>query len=764
MTAISSSAASPAIAAVRRAIQALNAGRCDEAEIEALSALAMRPQEPSALNVLGCVALSRNKPNEAIGFFERVRSTQSKEPLLHFNLGEAHRRAGALETALRHFRKAARLRPDFAEAHGQMGEMLRALGHSSEAAHAYRTALALNPNLPHCLNGLGLLLLHCGEFYAAAACFGSALQSTPAHMSDARAGLCANLGKAWIDAGEVPKGLAALTDAIACAPGEARFWHLLAISLLNVNAVPEGERFRTVLIELLKREDIDPRLVATAGVVALKHDLRVEALCARLLANPQAADDIIAQSATVIEALRCDALFLALLTATPIPDVGLELVLTRIRRDLLMAESEGTKEACGKKLDFICALARQCFLNEYVYWTDPHEETALAALRACCEPRGFVGGEVGWQRVAVLACYMGLHRTHAGLLNFDGAPEPLQALVCEQIAEPAREHEFAASVASLKPIRDTVSLAVQAQYEESPYPRWTRCQIGAPRPLQDVISSALPHVQPNELPRTDRPQILIAGCGTGVQTMKVIQTYANASVLAVDISRSSLAYGMRKLADLGIDSVRHLHADILDLFDLDERFDLIECFGVLHHMRDPETGLRILASLLAPNGLMFLGLYSELARSSVVAGRHFVAEQGLPAEPAGVRAGRRAIIIQAARPELGMLISPASDFWTLSECRDMIFHVEEHRFTLIEIGSMLQSCGLEFLGLELANPLDRARFEADHADKADIRSPAAWHDFENHYPNTFGDTYRIWARRADNAHNLSPRASCSEVP
>ena len=203
MTAISSSAASPAIAAVRRAIQALNAGRCDEAEIEALSALAMRPQEPSALNVLGCVALSRNKPNEAIGFFERVRSTQSKEPLLHFNLGEAHRRAGALETALRHFRKATRLRPDFAEAHGQMGEMLRALGHSSEAAHAYRTALALNPNLPHCLNGLGLLLLHYGEFYAAAACFGSALQSTPAHMSDARAGLYANLGKAWIDAGEV---------------------------------------------------------------------------------------------------------------------------------------------------------------------------------------------------------------------------------------------------------------------------------------------------------------------------------------------------------------------------------------------------------------------------------------------------------------------------------------------------------------------------------------------------------------------------------
>ena len=98
-------------------------------------------------------------------------------------------------------------------------------------------------------------------------------------------------------------------------------------------------------------------------------------------------------------------------------------------------------------------------------------------------------------------------------------------------------------------------------------------------------------------------------------------------------------------------------------------------------MRDPRIGLRILAHLLASGGLLFLGLYSELARTSVVAGRHLVAEYGLSATPAGVRAGRRAIIAEAARPELSMLTSPASDFWTLWECRDMIFHVEEHRFT-----------------------------------------------------------------------------------
>ncbi|GAB6846086.1 tetratricopeptide (TPR) repeat protein/SAM-dependent methyltransferase [Methylorubrum rhodinum] len=656
------SGAGPSAAlALRRAAEALNAGRLDEAEHQARSVLATRPQEPGALYVLGCVALNRGRPEEALVLFERVRATQSKDPQLHFNLGEAHRRTGAPASALRHFRKAAELSPGFAETHGQAGEMLRALGRFTEAAKAYQSALMLKPDLAHCLAGFALLLVREDEFGQAVPFFEAALRATPATMAQARAPLWANLGSARIRAGDTPAGLSALAEAVACAPDEADFRRLLARELLHVGAVPAGPRFRTVLIGLFQRPDIDPRLLATAAVAALRQDPAVDGLLARLASDPAQADETVAEAGATVRVLLDDELFRALLSATPIPDLGLELLLTDVRRSLLVAARDGALP--GLDLAFVCALARQCFLNEYVYWTDEPEDVALAALCAGLDQAGDPAGGADWHRVALSACYVALHRTAAARLDFGAAPPALQALAREQVEEPAQERALADGLVPLRPVRDPVSLAVQSQYEENPYPRWSRALLGTPRPLRERLGLALPHLGADELPATERPRVLVAGCGTGIQTMRIVQSVAHASVLAVDLSRSSLAYGMRKLAGYGVGSVRHLQADILDLADLNERFDLIESFGVLHHMREPLEGLRILSGLLVPGGLLFLGLYSEIARASVVAGRALVAELALAPTPAGVRAGRRAVMTRAATlPDLGMLLSPASDF------------------------------------------------------------------------------------------------------
>ena len=738
---------SAALPALRRAAEALNAGRLDEAEHQARSVLAARPHEPAALDVLGCVALNRGRPEEALAHFERVRATRSKDPLLQFNLGEAHRQTGAPGSALRHFRKAAELRPDFAEAHGQAGEMLRALGRLTEAAKAYQSALMLKPELAHCLAGFALLLVREGEFGQAVPFFEAALRATPVTMAPARAPLWANLGSARLRAGETLAGLSALAEAVACAPDQPGFPRLLARELLHLGAVPAGPRFRAVLIALFGRADVDPRLLATAAVAALRQDAAVDGLLARLAADPPRARETVAEADAVVRALLDDALFRALLAAAPIPDLGLELLLTEVRRSLLLAAREGAPPA--PDLTLACALARQCFLNEYLYCTDEQEEVALAALCAGFGRAEADAGAADWRRVAIAACYLPLHRTAAARLDLAKAPPALRALVREQVEEPAQERALADSLVPLRPVRDAVSLLVQAQYEENPYPRWSRALLGTPRPLRERVHLALPHLGADEMPAVERPRVLVAGCGTGIQTMRLVQSVADASVLAVDLSRSSLAYGMRKLAEYGIGSVRHLQADILDLANLGERFDLIESFGVLHHMREPLQGLRVLSGLLAPGGLLFLGLYSEIARASVVAGRALVAKRALAPTPAGVRAGRRAVMAGAvAQPDLGMLLSPASDFWTLSECRDLIFHVEEHRFTLPGIGAMLEACGLEFLGLEPERPSDRTRFAAEHPDPAAARSPAAWHGFETRHPDTFGGTYRIWARQA----------------
>ena len=108
-------------------------------------------------------------------------------------------------------------------------------------------------------------------------------------------------------------------------------------------------------------------------------------------------------------------------------------------------------------------------------------------------------------------------------------------------------------------------------------------------------------------------EILIAGCGTGRHSIAVARTYPDARILAIDISRASLAYARRKTREEGLSNIEYAQADILDLGTIARSFDRIEACGVLHHLADPRAGWRGLIGLLRPAGVMRVGLYGELS-------------------------------------------------------------------------------------------------------------------------------------------------------
>ena len=89
-------------------------------------------------------------------------------------------------------------------------------------------------------------------------------------------------------------------------------------------------------------------------------------------------------------------------------------------------------------------------------------------------------------------------------------------------------------------------------------------------------------------------------------------------MLAVDLSRRSLAYAQGMAERYKVNNVRFLHADILELGQLTDRFHVIFCTGVLHHMQQPLMGWDILRNLLVAEGLMKIGLYSNIARQAIV--------------------------------------------------------------------------------------------------------------------------------------------------
>ena len=235
--------------------------------------------------------------------------------------------------------------------------------------------------------------------------------------------------------------------------------------------------------------------------------------------------------------------------------------------------------------------------------------------------------------------------------------------------------------------------------------------------------------------------ILIAGCGSGEHSIGTARRYQGAKVLAIDLSLSSLAYAQRKTRELGLPNIEYAQADVLALGSIGRSFDVIEASGVLHHLSDPAAGWRELLKLLRPGGLMRVGLYSELARADIVAARQFIAERGFDATAADIRRCRQELLATPLRA-----LTRYPDFFSISGCRDLLFHVQEHRLTIPQIKEFLDGERLAFLGFELhAGALQdyRMRYPNDRA----MTDLECWDAFERERPDTFAGMYQFWCQR-----------------
>jgi 2-polyprenyl-3-methyl-5-hydroxy-6-metoxy-1,4-benzoquinol methylase len=425
------------------------------------------------------------------------------------------------------------------------------------------------------------------------------------------------------------------------------------------------------------------------------------------------------------------------LGATIIRGVPLETFLTALRQALLR-RADG--EAGGAVLPddergLLCALAEQCFLNEYVFAQTAEETVRAERLRALLQQKLGDGADVTTSLLAAVAAYVPLHAIpKAETLLGRKWPDYASGLIRQQLKEPLEEIADRAAIPALTAIDGGTSVEVMRQYEENPYPRWTI----NPLSLLGRPSGSGAGPRPG-------PSILIAGCGTGEHPFDIAQKSPEASILAIDLSRVSLAYARRKTHEEGLRNVEYAQADILNLSTIGRTFDRIEAVGVLHHLADPQAGWRVLVSLLAPNGTMRIGLYSAVARRSIVEARAIVAERGYPPTADGIRALRQTIIREKDEPRWASLVQTV-DFYSTSGCRDMFFNVMEHRLTIADIKSFLDEQGFAFLGFELdAKIIDQFRQRNPAAD-ADTDLDA-WAAFEAENPQTFLNMYVFSMRR-----------------
>jgi len=444
--------------------------------------------------------------------------------------------------------------------------------------------------------------------------------------------------------------------------------------------------------------------------------------------------------------IASDVLLRHVLRSTPVRDLALERLLTSIRFSLLQAATRpgGDDRIDEDLLSFCGALAQQCFINEYVFATSAEEANQAERLKDELGKAITAGAPLAALPVLTAAMYFPLHSLPGVQALLERSwPAPLADVLAQQVDEPRQDRACRDAIPRLTAVDDAVSLAVQQQYEENPYPRWVHTpSVVATTTIDRHLRAAFPTAPFRPLEKEGALDILVAGCGTGRHPIQLARTYQDARVLAVDLSLSSLCYAKRKTPPDVADRIEYAQADILKLGALERSFDMIDSSGVLHHMADPLAAWGILLTLLRPHGFMRVALYSQIGRREISAARAFIAEQGYRSTSDDIRRCRQDLL---SSPFKG--VATAGDFFSISECRDLLFHVQEQQLTIPQIKSFIAEYGLTFIGFEFEPPAQRhyrTVFSQAGWSSTDLDR---WHDFETKNPGCFAAMYQFWVQK-----------------
>ena len=659
-----------------------------------------------------------------------------------------HHKAGRLESAEQIYRELLESQTDRPDALHLLGMIALQRGQLEQGIDLIEQAIRLNPASPAYHSNLGEALRLRGRFEEAADAYRRALELRFDNDT------LDNLARVLFAQGPVEQAVEVYVKALSLRPADGRARAGLVSLLRTVRPAGPWPELEDQLGACFRVDDIEHQQLAGITANQLKHKYDFSKRVS--LAEPE--------SRAFLDALSSDTLLLSLLTQTVNVDYVLERFFTELRRHILLTHQQ-TPEIREEHVPLIGAIAQQCFNNEYVFNFDTQETRALDSLTSTVRRRlndENKSSPSGLEaRVALLACYVELASLDfapalSALSIVDWCPTS-RTLFQRALIEPLEEAELEKNIESLGSIDDATSRAVRAQYEESPYPRWLHIGRSSDNDLESMLRERFPEFSPPPFLDTDM-KILVAGCGTGKEPIGYALMCPGSEILAIDLSRRSLAYATRMAKRFDVTNVRFLQADILNLGALAEQFHVISSVGVLHHMAEPMTGWRTLVDRLVPAGLMHVNLYSEGARRPLTRAQQERERRGLMPIPDDIRRFRTLVLSGEYNGELADFTSTV-DFHSMSSCRDLLFHVEEHRFNISQIREALMLLDLELIGFD-TRYLHTPRPIGEHASHGGgMNDLATWQHLEELYPRAFLSMYRFWCRkRSDHRESEEARS------
>ena len=723
--------------------------------------------DPDIFSNYALICEERGEIDKAIKLYERCTSSFPNHIFSKINLSFLYYKSNDLDKAKTLIDDAIKLKPSLPNGYNIRGLILRALNKYNEAKKSLEKAIELDPDYLDAYINIGLLnkdqnnYIDAEKYYLKAlvidrnsaivhlnlgACYKEKLELDKAilhtelaiKLDDKLENSYLNLATIYNQKGDYKKSLAFAQKEISIKNNCSLSYQLIS-ELIKKSEILDlsDDDNRKLLRNILNLKNISHReLFGNINNLISNQLLKRLSLFEFNLYEEKEFDHLI-KDKELLKALSL------LIFCSPL----WEKVLVNLRKLILLSYSEH-QHVSKDILNFTIALGSQCFLNEYVYYITEDEKYKLEEIKNLIH-KNHTNKDF---KLALISCYQSLSSINKKIINFDNYSsyeKEFNKLIDLQFNEIIIEKENSNKINKIGKISDSTSNEVKKQYELNPYPRW-RYNAYAQEKKSSLLSVINEEIYPNTIKssqtifKNKKLNVLIAGCGTGIQILEASR-YRNCEITAIDLSKSSISYAERKVDEYGMKNVNFIEMDILEMAQLNKKFDLIECSGVLHHMKDPLKGLSNLIETLEPQGFLKLGLYSKFARLEIIKARELIKEKKIKPTLDEIRNFRNDIL----NGEIKQLsqITNWADFYSTSMCRDLCFHSQEKCYSLLEIKHMIEIANLEFLGF-IASKDIKDKFQSKNKNIESLKDLKLWDSFEKLNPNSFREMYQFWTRKS----------------
>jgi len=189
--------------------------------------------------------------------------------------------------------------------------------------------------------------------------------------------------------------------------------------------------------------------------------------------------------------------------------------------------------------------------------------------------------------------------------------------------------------------------------------------------------------------------VLVAGCGTS-QAAHYAVRWPRARVVGIDISESSVDFERELKRKHALENLEVYQLPVERAAELGQTFEHVVCTGVLHHLPDPDAGLRALREVLASNGAMHLMVYAPYGRAGVYMLQDYCRRLAIGWSDSEIDDLAASLKALPADHPLVPLLRKSPDFASKAGVADALLHPQDRSYSVQQLMDFLGRGGLLF--------------------------------------------------------------------